>query len=205
MAHEPWTLVCWAAMASVAHHRHSFRDYLDLEEISVVKHEFMDGEIFAMAGGTPEHSALCAALIVLLGPQLRNRACRAYTSDLRLRVLPTGLATYPDVAVICGEPERDPGSRTHVTNPTVIFEVLSPGTKEYDLGEKREQYQLMESLQVYVAVAQDRAQVEVWQRGAGGWSHDTLGTGQALTLNAIGCELAVDEIYREAGLASLIG
>ena len=90
---------------------------------------------------------LSAALIALLGTGLRNETLRAYTSDLRLRVRKTGLATYPDVAVIYGEPARDPESPTHVLNPIALFEVLSPGTEDYDRGEKREHYQQIESLQ----------------------------------------------------------
>jgi Uma2 family endonuclease len=102
--------------AAVRHHRHSFLDYLQVEEMSIVKHEYLDGEIYAMAGGTPEHAALCAALIVLVGSKLRGSPYRVYTSDLRVRVSATGLATYPDATIICGELVRDPASRTHVTN-----------------------------------------------------------------------------------------
>ena len=109
-------------------HRYSFADYLGVEEMSRVRHEYVNGEIVAMAGGTPEHSALSAAVVTLLGSKLRGGPCRPYSSDLRIRVRATGLATYPDAAVICGEPARDPESPTHVTNPTVIVEVLSAST-----------------------------------------------------------------------------
>lgn len=169
--------------------------------MSAVKHEYLAGEIYAMAGGTPEHAALCAALIVLIGVRLRGGPCRIYTSDLRVRVAVTGLATYPDASVVCGEPARDRESRTHITNPAVLFEVLSPGTEDYDRGEKREHYQQIASLQAYVVISQDRRQLEVWQRGdAGAWSHRVLGPGDALDL-PIGCGLTVDELYREAGVA----
>jgi len=181
-------------------HRYSFRDYLDVEEMSTVKHEFLGGEIYATAGGTPEHAALCAALIVRVGAALSGGACRVYTSDLRLRVLATGLATYPDAAVICGAPERDPSSLTHVTNPTVLFEVLSPGTAEYDLGEKREHYQQISSLREYVAFAQDARRAEVWCRGEAGWSHVVLVAGQTVELRSIGCRVSVDALYADAGL-----
>jgi Uma2 family endonuclease len=189
-------------MAVVApRHRHSFLDYLQVEEMSAVKHEFLDGEITAMAGGTPEHAALSAALISLVASQLRGGPCRVFSSDLRLRVAATGLATYPDAAVVCGELERDPSSRTHVTNPTVVFEVLSPGTEDYDRGEKREHYQQIASLTAYVIVAQDVRQIEAWQRGADRtWAHQVAGPGAAIELRAIGCRLAVDEVYGAAGL-----
>ena len=121
--------------------RHTFAEYLELEEISAVRHEFYAGEIYAMAGGTPEHAAMAAAIATLFGRQLEGGACRVYSSDLRVRVLATGLATYPDVTVICGKSERDPDSPTHVTNPKVVVEVLSPGTEDYDRGEKLQHYQ----------------------------------------------------------------
>ncbi len=189
-------------MTTVApRHRYTFRDYLDVEEMSAIRHEFLGGEIYAMAGGTPEHAALSAALIVRLGTLLRGGPCRVYTSDLRVRVRATGLATYPDAAIICGPLERDPDSPTHVTNPTVLFEVLSPGTEEYDRGEKREHYQQIESLREYVLVAQDARKVEVWRRAAAGaWSPAVYAAGQILELASVGGSLSVDELYREAGL-----
>ena len=188
-------------MAVAPRHRYTFRDYLDVEEMSAIRHEFLNGEIYAMAGGTPEHAALCAALIAQLVTLLRGGPCRVYTSDLRVRVRATGLATYPDAAVICGPLERDPDSPTHVTNPTVLFEVLSPGTEEYDRGEKREHYQQIEGLREYVLVAQDARKVEVWRRaGAGAWSHTVHTAGQTLELASVGGRLSVDELYREAGL-----
>src|SRR4051794_9504008 len=131
-----------ASMGASASCRHyTMEDYLGVEEMSGVRHEFSDGQIFAMAGGTPEHAALSAAVLVLLGGKLRGGTCRPYSAELRIRVLATGLATYPDAAVICGEVARDPTSPTHVTNPKVIVEVLSTSTEEYDRGEKREHYQ----------------------------------------------------------------
>lgn len=181
-------------------YRHSFADYLEIEEMSPVKHEFLNGEIYAMAGGTPEHAALCAALIGHLGALLRGRPCRVYTAHLRVRVSATGLATYPDAAVICGELERDPESPTHVTNPTVLFEVTSPGTEAYDRGEKREHYQKIESLRELVIVSQQARQVAIWRRTADGWANEIAGAGQTFELPSIGARLAVDELYATAGL-----
>jgi Uma2 family endonuclease len=186
---------------AVPHHRHSFADYLDIEEMSVVKHEYLDGEIYAMAGGTPEHAALCAALIMLLGSQLRNGPCRVYTSDLRVRVSATGLATYPDASVVCGELVRDPESRTHVTNPSVLFEVLSRGTEDYDRGKKREHYQQIASLHTYVVIAQDLRHVEIWQRrDERTWDHRVLGAGDAIDLAPLDCRVPVSELYDAAGV-----
>src|SRR5690348_8325952 len=143
-------------MAASSRRHYTLEDYLGVEEMSAVKHEYVDGEIFAMAGGTPEHAALSAAAVVLFGQKLGRGPCRPYASDLRLRVLATGLATYADATIVCGEPNRDPNSPTHVTNPKVIVEVLSASTEDYDRGEKREQYQRIDALREYVLVAQDR-------------------------------------------------
>jgi Uma2 family endonuclease len=166
-----------------------------------VRHEFLEGMIFAMAGGTPEHAALSAAVVVLLGSHLRGRPCRPYSADLRLRIPETGLATYADAAVVCGEPERDSRSRTHVTNPIVVVEVLSPGTEEYDRGEKREHYQRLDSLRDYVLIAQDRRRVEVFSRPeAGAWQHHVFSSGDMAVMPAIDCRFAVDDLYQAAGL-----
>src|SRR5262245_27364554 len=114
--------------------RYAWHEYLALEAASNVKHEYLDGQIYAMAGGSPEHSALQLAVPTLLLAQLRTGRCRAHGSDLRVRVLATGLATYPDVTIICGPRELDPEDKNSVTNPTVLVEVLSTSTEDYDRG-----------------------------------------------------------------------
>jgi len=183
-------------------HRYSFQDYLDVEELGAVRHEFLDGEIYAMAGGTPEHAALAAAILTTLGSQLRGRGCRPYSSDLRLRVPATGLATYPDAAVICGEPIRDPDSSTHVINPTIVVEVLSPSTEDYDRGEKRQHYEQLVSLREYVLIAQDRRSVEVYARGEREttWTRREYGARERIVLASLGLEIEVDALYADAGL-----
>jgi hypothetical protein len=117
--------------APAPRHRYTFKEYLELEEIARARHEFCDGEIYALTGGTPEHAAAAVAITMMIGRQLGSGPCRVYSSALRVRVPATGLATYADVAVICGALERDPESSTHVTNPTAIFEVLSSSIAEY--------------------------------------------------------------------------
>lgn len=108
--------------------RHSFREYVRVEQGSTIKHEFLDGEIFAMAGRTPEHAAIAANVIAALHRQLIGTGCRVYSSDLRVRVRATGLTTYPDISVVCGERETDPEDPNTVVNPTLIIEVLSPNS-----------------------------------------------------------------------------
>jgi Uma2 family endonuclease len=188
-------------VVALPHHRYSFDDYLAVEEMGPVRHEFLDGAIFAIAGGTPEHAALSAAVVVLLGGHLSGRPCRPYSADLRLRIPETGLATYADAAVVCGEPERDPSSHTHVTNPVLLVEVLSRSTEEYDRGEKREHYQKLASLRDYVLVTQDRRRIEVFSRSDGGeWQHKVFAAGDEVALPSIDCRFDLNELYGSAGL-----
>jgi len=181
-------------------HHHSFKDYLALEETSSVRHEFLEGEIYAMAGGTIAHAALSAAVSSALQAQLAGR-CRVFSSDLRVRALATGLACYPDVTVVCGPVESDPDSADTVTNPTVLIEVLSPATIDYDLGEKFEHFRRMPALGAVVYVWQDRRQIEVRSRtGEGEWHVVQAGAGETATIEPISCGLDVDRLYAVAGV-----
>lgn len=179
-------------------HRYTFQDYLDIEEVARVRHEFYDGEIYAMAGGTPEHAAMAAAVTAMLGRQLQGGRCRVYSSDLRVRVRETGLATYPDVTVICGPSERDPESASHVTNPKLVVEVLSDSTAEYERGEKLQHYQHVASLETVVLIDHTTERVERWTRDEPQWQRQAFGPGDRVALDAIGCTLSVDEIYAAA-------
>jgi Uma2 family endonuclease len=187
-------------MTSPAHRIHySRRDYLALEESSNVKHEFLDGQIYGMAGGTPEHAALAAAVIGLLFEQLRGGPCRAHDADLRVRVLETGLATYPDVTVVCGPLERDPEDENAVTNPTLIVEILSRSTEQYDRGDKFEHYKRIPSLLQYVLVSHREREMEVWTRaGASEWTRSVAGDGQRADLASVGAHLEVRDLYDAA-------
>lgn len=182
--------------------RYTLEDYLDVEALSPdVKHELVGGEIFAMAGGSVEHAALAMAIGHLLVAHLRGKPCRAYSSDLRLRVREAGVATYADATVVCEPVERDPDSPTHVTNPTVVVEVLSPSTEAYDREDKRVAYQRLGSLREYVLVAQDRRRVEVWRREGDRWVHEVHEAGAVARLPSIELALDVDELYEIAGVA----
>ncbi|HEY7375387.1 MAG TPA: Uma2 family endonuclease [Polyangia bacterium] len=187
-------------MGAPAHlHGYTFKEYLDLESASNVKHEFLDGEIYAMAGGSPRHAALTLAVGGALLAQLRGGPCRAFSSDLRIRVAETGLATYPDVTVVCGPLTADPDSEATVTNPKVIVEVLSPSTKDYDLGEKFEHYRKIPSLQAVLYVWQTETRIESRTRGAdGSWASRESRAGGTVAIDAIGCALTVDDVYRDA-------
>jgi Uma2 family endonuclease len=184
-------------LSFVRHHRYTYSEYVALEEHANVRHEFLDGEIYAMAGGTPEHAAICTKVSTALNVQLRGRGRRVYSSDLLIRVLETGLATYPDVTVVCGRAELDPANRNAITNPVVLVEVLSPGTAEYDRGEKLAQYQRIPSLREVVLVAHDERRIEVWRRGEGdSWSRDEARSG-SIRIASIDCALDVADVYRD--------
>ncbi len=186
-------------MAEPAHKiAYTFAEYVELERTSEVKHEYVNGEIFAMAGGTLEHSQLAANVIRELGAQLRGRPCVVFTSDARVRVLATGLATYPDVSVVCGALERDPEDANTVTNPVVVVEVLSDNTEAYDRGEKFAHYQRMPSLREYVLVSQRRQRIDHYRRNDDGtWTLRPVEPPESVQLSSIACELSLEAVYED--------
>lgn len=185
-------------MTEPARRRFSFREYLRLEEYSNVRHEFLDGVIYAMAGGTPEHAALAARIIQRLGSQLTGKPCEVFTSDLRVRVTATGLATYPDVTVVCGKLETDPVDPASVLNPTVLVEVLSDSTADYDRGEKLDHYCQIPSLREVALVSHREPVVQVWRRDETGvWSSQIARAGEQVQLRSIGCDFMIDDVYRD--------
>ena len=186
----------WCVVAS-AHHRFTFDDYLRVEQDSVIRHEFLEGRIWAMAGGTPAHARMCANVIALLNVALEARRCAVFTTDLRIRVRVTGLATYPDVSVICGQVELDPDDpkRHTALNPCMLVEVLSPSTEAYDCGEKLENYQQIAALEEVVLVHHDEHKIVVWRRSGPSW-YATEHRDGVIPL-AIGGELSVTGVYRD--------
>lgn len=181
-------------MSPPARVRHSFAEYLQLETRNDVKHEFLDGQIFAMSGGTPEHGRLAAQIIGILHGQLQGRPCVRFTSDVRIRVRSTGLATYPDVSV-CGDIERDSEDQNSVTNPIVLVEVLSSSTEADDREERFAHYRLIPSLRAYVLVSQREPRIEVLTRvDETTWTLRDFRKGTAM-IEPIDCELALDTLY----------
>ena len=176
--------------------KYTFREYIAHEAASNVKHEYLDGQIYAMAGGTPAHAALASAVTGQLYGQLRDGPCRSYSSDLRVRVLASGLATYPDITVVCGPNALDPDDANTVTNPTLIVEVLSPSTEDYDRTEKLEHYRRIPTLAQVVFVTHAERVIEVWTRGAGdAWTRSEARDDEAVVLSAIGARLDVREVF----------
>lgn len=183
-------------MTSSAVKRCSFADYLALEETSEVKHEYFDGEIFAMAGGTARHGNIAAKWIGALHAPLRSGNCESYTSDVRI-LTPTGLGTYPDLSVGCGEPEFADDKQTTLLNPQLIVEVLSDSTEAYDRGKKFDHYQSIASLREYVLVAQDRPHVDHFARQPDDrWILTSYeGLDAVVECPSLGCTIPMAEVY----------
>jgi Uma2 family endonuclease len=171
---------------------------LALEDGANVRHEFLDGEIYAMAGGSEEHSALAGRMIVALTAAVGDRPCHVHTSDLRLYVEAGGLATYPDCSVICGPlRQHEPSPRSTALNPMILVEVTSDSSEEYDRGAKLGYYQTIPTLRDYVIVSHRERQITVHTREAGGsWTTRSAGKGELVSVASIEADLAVDDIYR---------
>ena len=177
----------------------SLDEYFAIEEEALEKHEFRDGDIVAMAGGTESHSLITMNFGGELRDGLKGKPCRAYDSNLRVLVPQTPLYTYPDVFAICGPTQydpKDPRQKT-VTNPRLVVEVLSPSTEAYDRGEKFLRYLGVESLQEYVLVSQHTPRVETYFREEdGAWRFGVIvGLEKRLVLRSVGVELPLAEVY----------
>jgi Uma2 family endonuclease len=177
-------------------------EYLAIERKAEYKSEYFNGEMFAMAGASEPHVSIVANVMYLLVGQLRGRPCKAYSTDLRLQVSPTGLYTYPDVVVVCGQPQFADAELDMILNPTLIVEVLSDSTQDYDRGGKFEQYRSLSSFSEYVLVAQDRCHVEHFVRQPDNrWLlSETNKIGDTIHLSSIDCTLALLEVYDKVNL-----
>ena len=144
---------------------YTYAEYLVLEEESSIRHEYLDGEIYAMAGGSPDHAALAAAIIGMLRGRLPP-GCRVFSSDLRVRVAATGLSTYPDATVVCGRTQRSADDPLAVTNPVLLVEVTSPSTEDYDRGEKLRHYTGLPSVREVLIVSHRAPELTLHRRVA---------------------------------------
>ena len=179
-------------------------EYVELERKADYKSEYYRGEMFAMAGAGEPHNLLAGNLFAILHPQLRRRTCRIYPSDMRVRVSATGLYTYPDVTVVCAEPQFADERKDTLLNPAFIAEVLSPSTEGYDRGRKFEHYRAIESLAEYLLVAQDRVHVDLYTRQQDGrWIlSEASRLEDTLELPSIGCRLALADLYEKVDLTA---
>jgi len=170
-------------------------DYLQLEEHTDSKHEFYQGEVFAMAGGSFHHATLKVNLMVMLANQLRGKKpCRPMNSDMRIHT-PSGLDTYPDISIYCNQPELTDNQRT-LLNPIVIIEVLSPTTRNYDRSEKFWHYRTIPTLQDYLLVDSEKVFVEHFHQTGMGWLlHDYTQRDEVVMLPSLEETLALSAIY----------
>ena len=178
-------------------HRYSYDEYLAYERDSGMKHEYENGDILGMAGGSRRHNALASRVSAAL-ENARKPTCVAFQSDQRIRVLATGKATYPDASMVCGAIHGDPAdpSGATITNPMLIIEVLSPSTEHDDRGSKWQHYQLIPSLQEYVLVSQSHRRVERYRRlPSGDWEFHDATEGIVHLLS--GAALDVNQLYTD--------
>ena len=175
----------------------SHAEYVAAEAKSDVRHEYLRGEIYAMAGGTLEHAALAAALASEIRTALQGKPCRVFSADARVRIEATDLTTYPDVSVVCEELLRDPRDDHAMLNPIVVCEVLSESTEAYDRGAKASHFRHIPSLREYVLVSQTDQRVEVQRRNAGGhWEIHEFGPGEQVLLESLGIAIPLNALYR---------
>lgn len=172
-------------------------EYLEFDRKSEIRHEFIEGEVYAMAGASWEHNMICSATIATLYAQLRGKPCQVSPSDLRLRVAATGLNTYPDISIVCGDPVFIDEEFDTVTNPTVIIEILSPSTEAYDRGDKFQHYRQLETLQDFLLISQDRPRIEGYSRQQSGlWTFtDAIALDASYKVASIACVLKLADIY----------
>jgi Uma2 family endonuclease len=189
-------------MSSQPQRRYTPEEYLALERKAEYKSEYFAGEIFAMSGASERHNLIAGNVFAAFHVQFRNRPCRAYVNDMRVKVSPTGLYTYPDVMALCGEPQFDDEQRDTLLNPTVIIEILSPSTEAYDRGDKFGHYRKLASLAEYVLISQDKPHVEHYVRQPDNqWLLSEASSLQDIVrLPSIDCTLVLAEIYDKVDL-----
>jgi Uma2 family endonuclease len=177
-------------------------EYLEIERASEIRSEFIAGRMFAMSGASRRHSFIAGNFFRELSSQVRGRDCEAHMNDLRVKVSPTGLYTYPDIVAVCGAHFEDEETDT-LLNPTVIVEVLSASTEAYDRGEKFAQYRRLDSLREYVLVAQDKIRIEHYRREGEEWILSEVSDPDAtLHLSSIDCHVGIAAIYEKVDFES---
>ena len=190
------TLPAGSKVASSPTTKVSAEEYLALDRAAEFRSEFLDGEKIAMSGGSMRHARLGASLSGQFYLALQGSACEAFTSDFRVRLSPR-MYTYPDVIVVCGSPMLADECQDILVNPTVIVEVLSPSTENYDRGVKFQHYRSLDSLQDYILIAQDQIRIEQYTRGqVDTWTlRDYQNASEALLIESIGVSVPIASIY----------
>lgn len=171
--------------------------YLAMERVSPVKHEYLHGNIVQMAGASAEHGTISINIASSINIQFKGRNCSVFASDMRVHIPATGLYTYPDIVALCGERRMmDDEHFDNLLNPSVVIEVLSKSTAQYDTGEKLNHYRSIESLRHYLMVWQDVKRALLYSRSGDGWVlQDYIGGEAVIELPAIDCTLSMEDIY----------
>ena len=177
-------------------------EYLRLERQAEYKSEYLNGEIFAMSGASREHNLIAAHIVSELDQQLKGKPCEVYPSDMRLKVTATGLYTYPDAIVVCGEPKFEDAYVDTLLNPTFLVEVLSQSTERYDRIAKTSYYRTLDSLAEHLLVAQDEVRLEQYVKQANGqWlQFEYTSLDSVADLQSIACSLALRDVYDKVSL-----
>lgn len=172
-------------------------EYLDLERKAEFRSEYHDGKIYAMSGGSRRHERITAQLSMLVGQHLRGGECEWFVANMRVLVEASGLYTYPDLTVVCGEQQFVDLHIDTLTNPTLLIEVLSPSTEAYDRGRKAAMYRKIPSLQELLLISQESYEVELYRRAPDGtWSLlEAEGLEATIRLASIGYTLRLSELY----------
>lgn len=176
-------------------------EYLVFERASTTKHEYYNGRVYAMTGASARHNLIAANIIASLHSQLRRKPCRVYPSDMRVKIQQTGLNTYPDVVVVCGQPQFTDDALDTLVNPTTIIEILSPSTERYDRGMKFHNYRTIATLRDYILVSQDSHRIEHYIRQDGNqWLfEEAYGLESQVSVASIGCTLLLEDVYEKVG------
>jgi Uma2 family endonuclease len=172
-------------------------EYLAMERASEIKHEYVDGYTYAMAAASRSHNLICTNVVAILHPNLRKKPCEIYQSDMRLKVQVSGLYTYPDISVACGEPQFADDTFDTLLNPVLLVEVLSASTNAYDRGKKFQHYRQIESLREYLLIAQDSPRIERFVRQDDDtWVlTDAVGLEASIALASVAATLPLVEVY----------
>jgi Uma2 family endonuclease len=177
-------------------------EYLQTERLAPTKSEYLAGRVIAMAGASYAHNRLSTNIAANLHLALRNKPCVVLGSDMRVKIAEVNAYFYPDVVIVCGQPQFEDEQEDTLLNPTVVIEVLSPSTKAFDRGEKFAAYQRIPTLREYLLVAQDRMQVEQYVRQPGGeWQRtEYTDLAQKVHLPSVGIDVPVELIYEGVNL-----
>jgi Uma2 family endonuclease len=171
-------------------------EYFAWEEQQLERHEYIDGEVYAMSGGTQNHSDIALNFGSLLKNHMRGSGCKTFNSDLRIKIFESNKYVYPDLSVTCDN--RDKSTPQYITHPCLIVEVLSPSTEAYDRGDKFRMYRRNPSLRDYVLVHTDKIAIDLYRKDeAGNWNIINYEAGDAIELRSINLTYSIEQIYED--------